>query len=119
VVNLTTSGDDKFFQSSFCSNGVKVHEDTQYEFVSRRRRSGRHGSTEICVKESMHLYAYPVIFFIFACKDAYGIVVKRRRYAEAFIYKACEARQCCKRGYRFDISEVAKLHVPTVGPDMS
>ena len=34
----------------------------------------------------MHLYAYPVIFFIFDCKYGYGIVVKRSGYAEAFIY---------------------------------
>ena len=107
MVNLTTSGDDKIFQSSFCSNGVKVHEDTQYEFVSRRSQSGRRGSTEICVKESMHLYAYPVIFFIFAGKDACGIVVKRRGYAEAFIYKAFGAQLCCKRVYYSDLSENA------------
>lgn len=81
-----------FFQSSFYSSGVKVHEDMQYEFVSRLSWSGRHGSTEICVKGGMHLYAYPVIIFIFAGKDDCGIVVKRRGYAEAFIYKACEAR---------------------------
>ncbi len=58
-------------------------------------------------KGGMHLYAYPVIFFIFACIDAYGIVVKRREYAEAFIYKAFGAQLCCKRAYYFDLSEVA------------
>lgn len=55
----------------------------------------------------MHLYAYPVIFFIFACKDACGIVVKRRGYAEAFIYKAFGAQLCCKRVYYSDLSENA------------
>jgi hypothetical protein len=58
-------------------------------------------------KGGMHLYAYPVIFFIFACIDAYGIVVKRRRYAEAFIYKASRVQQCWKRAYRFNLSEIA------------
>jgi len=55
----------------------------------------------------MHLYAYPVIFFIFAGKDACGIVVKRRGYAEAFIYKACRVQQCWKRAYHFNLSEIA------------
>ena len=55
----------------------------------------------------MHLYAYPVIFFIFACTNVCGIVVKRRGYAEAFIYKAFGARLCCKRAYCSDLSENA------------
>ena len=55
----------------------------------------------------MYLYAYPVIFFIFACKDACGIVVKRRGYAEAFVYKAFGAQLCCKRAYHSELSEIA------------
>ena len=58
----------------------------------------------------MHLYAYPVIFFIFACKDACGIVVKRRGYAEAFIYKACGGQQCWKKVYHSDLSEIAYFY---------
>lgn len=53
-----------------------MHEDTQYEFASRRSRSGRHRSTEICVKESMHLYAYPVILNIFVVPDDAQRLVK-------------------------------------------
>lgn len=56
---------------------------------------------------SMYLYAYPVIFFIFACKDACGIVVKRRGYAEAFVFKGYRGQHCCKRAYCSDLSEVA------------
>lgn len=55
----------------------------------------------------MHLYAYPVIFCIFACIEGCGIVVKRSGYAEAFIYKACGGQQCCKRAYYSDLSEDA------------
>jgi len=55
----------------------------------------------------MHLYAYPVIFFIFAGEDACGIVVKRRGYAETFIYKAFGAQLCCKMAYYSDLSENA------------
>ena len=47
------------------------------------------------------------MFFIFACKDDCGIVVKRREYAEAFIYKAFEAQQCWKRAYHSNLSEIA------------
>lgn len=55
----------------------------------------------------MYLYAYPVIFFIFACNYGYGIVVKRSGYAEAFIYKTFGVQLCCKRAYYSDLSEVA------------
>ena len=58
-------------------------------------------------KGNVYLYAYPVIFFIFACKDACGIVVKRRGYAEAFVYKAFGAQLCWKRAYHFNLSEIA------------
>lgn len=44
--------------------------DTQYEIDS----NGRHGSTEICVKESMHLYAYPVTYFLSEVTDYPHIV---------------------------------------------
>ena len=55
----------------------------------------------------MYLYAYPVIFFIFACRDACGIVGNRSGYAQAFIYKACRVQQCWKRAYHFNLSEIA------------
>lgn len=58
-------------------------------------------------KGIVYLYAYPVIFFIFAGKDTCGIVVKRRGYAETFIYKACRVQQCWKRAYHFNLSEIA------------
>ena len=38
----------------------------------------------------MCLYAYPVIFLIFACKDACGIGGNRSGYAEAFVFWATE-----------------------------
>lgn len=47
------------------------------------------------------------IFYIFACKDDCGIVVKRSGYAEAFIYKGYGDRQCCYSACQSDISEVA------------
>lgn len=55
----------------------------------------------------MYLYAYPVIFFIFACKDACGIVVKRSGYAEAFIFRGYRGQHFCKCGYWYGLSEVA------------
>ena len=58
--HLTTSGDDKFFQSSFCSNGVKVHMDTQYEIDS----GGRHRSTDFCIKE-LCTFMRILLYFLF------------------------------------------------------
>ncbi len=58
-------------------------------------------------KGIVYLYAYPVIFFIFAGKDAFGIVVKRRGYAEAFVYKTYGDQQCWKRAYHSDLSVIA------------
>ena len=55
----------------------------------------------------LYLYAYPVIFFIFACIKGCGIAVKHRGYADAFIYKAFGAQLCCKRVYYSDLSENA------------
>ena len=68
----------------------------------------------------MQLYAYPVIFFIFACNEGYGIVVKRSEYAEAFIYKGgAEVDVVVKGGISSTYPKLHNLTVSMVGPDMS
>ena len=69
-------------------------------------------------KGNVYLYAYPVIFFIFARIKGCGIVVKRRGYAEAFVYKAFGAQLCCKRHVIPAYPKMHNLPVPTVGTDM-
>ena len=56
-----------------------------YGYAVRNYSGGRHRSAEFCVKESMHLYAYPVTYFLSEVKD-YPHIVGNSQIFDRMLY---------------------------------